>query len=145
MFRILICVMFVLSAQASIVMLDVSTNGVEITSTYNPHPSGAGAVVSSGVSLEVTSDAIISESIAFVASSPSYPDRPAPETIEVQGADVAGVNGVYTNQHYGGDYPSYLKDNSYSVFHSEEVKQFNCLLSYHRKQKIFYIYNWKYP
>ena len=115
MFRILICVMFVLSAQASIVMMEISEGGVDISGNYNPFPASTNTTTTAGVNLEVASSGIASADIKYVPVSPPYPANGGPLTILVEGAGQATANGTYSYYSTVIGRPTYKKGNYYWI------------------------------
>ena len=115
MFRILTCAMLAFSAHASIVMMEISAGGVDISGNYNPFPSSTNTTTSAGVNLEVASSGIASADIKYVPVSPPYPANGGPLTILVEGAGQATANGTYSYHSTVNGRPTYKKGNYYWI------------------------------
>ena len=115
MFRILTCAMLAFSAHASIVMMEISEGGVDISGAYNPFPASTNTTTSAGVNLEVASSGIASSDIKYVPVSPTYPANGGPLNILVEGAGQATANGTYSYHSTVNGRPTYKKGNYYWI------------------------------
>ena len=107
--------MLAFSAHASIVMMEISEGGVDISGNYNPYPASTNTTTSAGVNLEVSASGIYSSYTKYSPISPIYPYDGSPSSVVVSGAGQGGANGTYLYYLVLGGRPVYKKGDYYFI------------------------------